>query len=290
MNIMIAQPIFDLYLPDRRETPVVFSSPHSGKDYPQSFLSRSALDERSIRSSEDAFVDVLFSQAPQLGAPLLASRVPRAFIDLNRSADELDPALIEGIVRAPHNPRVSSGLGVIPRVVANGRPIYRGKLPLREAHERLEQVWHPYHDALRHLLEESRALFGEAILLDCHSMPHEAIETHARSNQPRPDVVLGDRFGAAASRIVVEEIEAAFEEAGLRVARNAPFAGAYIAQAYGRPSRNQHVVQIEIDRALYMDEATIQPRADFAAFHQLITDVIARIAGGRAQSRPLAAE
>ena len=226
---MIAQPIFDLYLPDRRETPVVFSSPHSGKDYPQSFLSRSALDERSIRSSEDAFVDVLFSQAPQLGAPLLASRVPRAFIDLNRSADELDPALIEGIMRAPHNPRVSSGLGVIPRVVANGRPIYRGKLPLREAHERLEQVWHPYHDALRHLLDESRALFGEAILLDCHSMPHEAIETHARSNQPRPDVVLGDRFGAAASRIVVEEIEAAFVEAGLRVARNAPFAGAYIA-------------------------------------------------------------
>ncbi len=287
---MIAQPIFDLYLPDRRETPVVFSSPHSGKDYPQSFLSRSALDERSIRSSEDAFVDVLFSQAPQLGAPLLASRVPRAFIDLNRSADELDPALIEGIMRAPHNPRVSSGLGVIPRVVANGRPIYRGKLPLREAHERLEQVWHPYHDALRHLLDESRALFGEAILLDCHSMPHEAIETHARSNQPRPDVVLGDRFGAAASRIVVEEIEAAFEGAGLRVARNAPFAGAYIAQAYGRPSRNQHVVQIEIDRALYMDEATIQPRADFAAFHQLITDVIARIAGGRARSRPLAAE
>lgn len=287
---MIAQPVFDLYLPDRRETPVVFSSPHSGKDYPQSFLSRSALDERSIRSSEDAFVDVLFSQAPQLGAPLLASRVPRAFIDLNRSADELDPALIEGIMRAPHNPRVSSGLGVIPRVVANGRPIYRGKLPLREAHERLEQVWHPYHDALRHLLDESRALFGEAILLDCHSMPHEAIETHARSNQPRPDVVLGDRFGAAASRIVVEEIEAAFEEAGLRVARNAPFAGAYIAQAYGRPSRNQHVVQIEIDRALYMDEATIQPRADFAAFHQLITDVIARIAGSRARSRPLAAE
>lgn len=287
---MIAQPVFDLYLPDRRETPVVFSSPHSGKDYPQSFLSRSALDERSIRSSEDAFVDVLFSQAPQLGAPLLASRVPRAFIDLNRSADELDPALIEGIMRAPHNPRVSSGLGVIPRVVANGRPIYRGKLPLREAHERLEQVWHPYHDALRHLLDESRALFGEAILLDCHSMPHEAIETHARSNQPRPDVVLGDRFGAAASRIVVEEIEAAFEEAGLRVARNAPFAGAYIAQAYGRPSRNQHVVQIEIDRALYMDETRIAPLPEFAAFRQRLERVVAKITQYGAASQPLAAE
>ncbi|MCF1708339.1 N-formylglutamate amidohydrolase [Tabrizicola sp. J26] len=286
----MAQPAFDLYLPDRRDTPVVFSSPHSGKDYPLSLLSRSTLDERSIRSSEDAYVDVLFSQAPQLGAPLLAARVPRAFIDLNRSADELDPALIEGILRAPHNPRVSSGLGVIPRVVANGRPIYRGKLPLREVHDRLEQVWHPYHDALRTLLDESLNLFGEAILIDCHSMPHEAIETHARSNQPRPDVVLGDRFGAAASRIVVDEVEAAFEQVGLRVARNAPFAGAYITQAYGRPSRNQHVVQIEIDRALYMDEATIQPRADFADFHRLITDVIATIAGGRAQNRPLAAE
>ena len=289
-NIMLTQPAFDLYLPDRRDTSVVFSSPHSGKDYPPSLLARTALDERSIRSSEDAFVDVLFSQAPQLGAPLLAARVPRAFIDLNRSADELDPALIEGILRAPHNPRVSSGLGVIPRVVANGRPIYRGKLPLREAQDRLEQVWQPYHEALRKLLDESLAQFGEAILLDCHSMPHEAIETHSRSSQPRPDVVLGDRFGAAASRAVMDEVEAAFEEVGLRVARNAPFAGAYITQAYGRPSRNQHVVQIEIDRALYMDEATIQPRADFVAFQQLISGVIARIAGGRTRGLPLAAE
>jgi N-formylglutamate amidohydrolase len=281
---------FTLYRPHRRITPVIFSSPHSGRDYPAALLERTALDERAIRSSEDAFVDELFLAAPQIGAPLIAARVPRAFIDLNRAADELDPALIEGVARAPHNPRVNSGLGVIPRVVANGRPIYRGKIALREAQMRIERHWMPYHDALRALIDESLALFGEAVLIDCHSMPHEAIEAHARPGHPRPDVVLGDRFGAASGREVVEAVEAAFAEAGLRVARNAPFAGAYIAQAYGRPSRGQHVVQIEIDRGLYMDEGRVLRRPDFAAFQTLMTGVVARIAAIGGQAVPLAAE
>lgn len=281
---------FTLHLPDTRTTPVVFSSPHSGADYPQSFVSQSLLDRHTIRSSEDAFVDRLFSAAPDHGAPLLAARIPRAYIDLNRAADELDPAVIEGIDRAPHNPRVSSGLGVIPRVVAGGRAIYRGKLPRTEAELRIRQVWHPYHTTLKTLLDESLAQFGQAILMDCHSMPHEAIETHSRPGHARPDVVLGDRFGAAAARDVVDRIESAFAAAGLRTARNAPFAGAYIAQAYGRPSRNQHVVQIEIDRALYMDEARIEPRADFFEFQRLVTRVIADITAPHAGRMPLAAE
>ena len=282
---------FTLHLPDLRTTPVVFSSPHSGDDYPQSFVSQSLLDRRAIRSSEDAFVDRLFSAAPRFGAPLIAARVPRAYIDLNRAADELDPAVIEGIDRAPHNPRVSSGLGVIPRVVAGGRAIYRGKLSRAEAETRILRYWHPYHATLKTLLDESLAQFGEAVLIDCHSMPHEAIEAHARPGHPRPDVVLGDRFGAAAARDVVDRVEAAFAAAGLRTARNAPFAGAYIAQAHGRPSRRQHVVQIEIDRALYMDEARIQPRADFAQFQTLVTGIIAQItADSRPDARPLAAE
>jgi N-formylglutamate amidohydrolase len=155
---------------------------------------------------------------------------------------------------------------------------------------RIDTLWHPYHQALRTLIDESLSQFGEAVLIDCHSMPHEAIEAHARPGQPRPEVVLGDRFGAAASREVMELVESAFLEAGLRVARNAPFAGAYIAQAYGRPSRGQHVVQIEIDRALYMDEARIKRRADFAEFEALVAGVIARIAGFGRQSLPLAAE
>lgn len=284
------QDAYDLYLPDRRDTAVIFSSPHSGKEYPAAFLQASLLDRHVIRSSEDAFVDRLFAHAPQVGAPLIAARAPRAYIDLNRAADELDPAVIQGVDRVAHNPRVSSGLGVIPRVVAGGRAIYRGKLPLAEAEARLARHWFPYHDALKRLIDGSLAAFGKAVLIDCHSMPHEAIEAHARPGQPRPDVVLGDRFGAAAGREVVERIESAFARAGLRVVRNAPFAGAYIAQAYGRPSRGAHVVQVEIDRALYMDEARIEPLADFEAFRGLMAGVIAELAEIGRDRLPLAAE
>lgn len=281
---------FILHLPDRRETPVIFSSPHSGREYAPAFLAASVLDERVIRSSEDAFVDLLFDSAPLWGAPLLAARAPRAFLDLNRGADELDPAVIEGVGRSAHNPRISSGLGVIPRVVANGRPIYRGKLTRAEAEARLARWWHPWHAQLRGLIEESLSLFGEAVLIDCHSMPHEAIEAHARPGHLRPEVVLGDRFGAAAGREVMDRVEEAFRAAGLRVARNAPFAGAHIAQAYGRPARGQHVIQVEIDRALYMDEARVLPRADFEAFRALIGEVVADIAGIGREALPLAAE
>ncbi len=284
------RPPFLLHRPAVLRAPFVFSSPHSGRDYPARFLAESQLDALAIRSSEDAFVDELFADAPACGAPLIAARVPRAFIDLNRACDELDPALIEGLPRAPHNPRISSGLGVIPRVVANGRAIYSGRITRAEADARLAQAWHPYHNALRGLLDDATARFGRAVLIDGHSMPHEAIEAHARPGQPRPEVVLGDRFGAAAGREVVDRIEAAFEGAGLRVARNAPFAGAYIAQAYGRPSRNVHVVQVEIDRALYMDEARVERRPDFAAFRDLIGQVMAEITGTARRRLPLAAE
>lgn len=281
---------FTLHLPARPLTPAVFSSPHSGSVYPAEFLAASALDPLTLRSSEDAFVDDLFSAAPAFGAPLLSARVPRAWIDLNRAPDELDPALIEGVARTPHNPRISSGLGVVPRVVANGRAIYRTRLPRAEAEARLARAWHPYHAALRRLIDDAHARFGEAVVIDCHSMPHEAIEAHARPGLPRPDVVLGDRFGAAAGRDVIDRIEGAFLAAGLRVARNAPFAGAYIAQAYGRPSRGHHVVQVEIDRALYMDEARVERLPDFAAFRALVTGVVAEIAGHGRAAAPLAAE
>ncbi len=281
---------FTITHPDRRDTPVIFSSPHSGRHYSRAFLDQTLLDAQLIRSSEDAYVDQLFDSAPIYGAPLLSAVLPRAYLDLNRAPDELDPALIDGIARAPHNPRVSSGLGVIPRVVANGRPIYRGKLTLTEARHRIANVWHPYHNALRQLIDENQAQFGQAILIDCHSMPHEAIEAHARPGQTRPDVVLGDRFGAAAGREVMERVESAFAAAGLRVARNSPFAGAYIAQAYGRPSRGNHVVQVEVDRALYLDEARIELRADYAAFHALIAGVVAEISDIGRQIVPLAAE
>jgi len=260
---------------------MVFASPHSGRDYAWSFLRKTALDQHQVRSSEDAFVDELFEAAPRLGAPLLKAGAPRAYVDLNRSADELDPALIEGVGKLRHNPRV----------VANGRAIYRGKLPRAEAERRIEAYWRPYHEALSGQLDQAHLMFGQSVLIDCHSMPHEAMDSVVRMGAKRPEVVLGDRFGAAASDEVVSRIEAAFQAAGLVVVRNTPFAGAYITQRYGRPSRNRHAVQVEIDRALYMNEQLIRPNGNFENFKRLIEGVIADLTDiGRPKAAPLAAE
>lgn len=281
---------FDLIQPPQVLTGAVFASPHSGRDYPADLRAATVLDDCALRSSEDAFMDLLVGDAPRLGAPLLLARTPRAYVDLNRSVDELDPAVIDGVRRGPHNPRVTSGLGVIPRVVANGRAIYRGKLTLAQATARLDAHWHPYHAALRDLLARQQATFGTVVLLDCHSMPHEAIEGMAARGARAPDIVLGDRFGAAASPDVVDRIEMAFADEGLKVARNTPFAGAFIAQRYGRPAQGCHVVQIEIDRALYMDEATLTPRPDFNELRATMTRVMARIVDIARPAVPLAAE
>lgn len=282
---------YHLIQPEQRTTSVVFASPHSGRDYPWTFLRLTTLNEHSVRSSEDAFVDQLFESAPRFGAPLIKAGAPRAYVDLNRSADELDPALIEGVARQGHNPRVASGLGVIPRVVANGQAIYSGKLSMAEATHRIETYWRPYHAALQGQLDQAHQTFGQSILIDCHSMPHEAMDSVARRGVRRPEIVLGDRFGAASDGAVMDRIEAAFVRAGLVVTRNTPFAGAYITQAYGRPARGRHAVQIEIDRALYMNERLIRPNGNFEAFCTLMRGVIRDIAEiGRVEARPLAAE
>jgi N-formylglutamate deformylase len=282
---------YHLIQPAKRSTSVIFASPHSGRDYPDWFLDRICIDHCAVRSSEDAFVDRLFAAAPRLGAPLLHAGAPRALVDLNRGPDELDPALIEGVRAAGHNPRVASGLGVIPRVVANGQAIYHGKLTLAEARQRIETYWHPYHDALRAQVNLAHAAFGEAILVDCHSMPHEAMDAVPHVRGRRPDVVLGDRFGASADGAIVDRIEKIFTGAGFIVARNAPFAGAYVAQQYGRPAQARHAVQIEIDRRLYMDERGIRPNAQFLAVRARLRPVIASIVEiGRPAARALAAE
>lgn len=291
MNTTRDAQAYTLSSPERRTTSVVFASPHSGRAYPDAFLKRSDLNEKEVRSSEDAYVDQLLSDVPVYGAPLIVASAPRAFLDLNRAPDELDPALIEGVRRMSHNPRVASGLGVIPRVVANGRAIYRGKLTLTEAHRRISDHWRPYHDQLQTLLDQSMRTFGEAILIDCHSMPHEALENVGPPGATRPHIVLGDRFGASAAPAIVAQVEAAFTDAGFRVARNMPFAGAFITQHYGKPSRKQHAVQIEIDRALYMNEATLTPHDGFADFKSKLTVAIAGVAGiGRPMEDRHAAE
>ncbi|MEZ5776735.1 MAG: N-formylglutamate amidohydrolase [Paracoccaceae bacterium] len=281
---------YRLTMPDRRLTSVVFASPHSGRDYPAEFLASTVLGAASIRSSEDAFIDELLEPVAGFGAPLLAACAPRAYIDLNRAADELDPAVIEGARPGAHNPRVASGLGVIPRVVAGGRAIYRGKIPLSEAERRIAGCWHPYHDCLRQLMDGAHMLFGEAILIDVHSMPHEAMDSIAAAGARRPEIVLGDRFGATASRGIVDRIEAAFEAAGFHTVRNAPFAGAFITQTYGRPSRGHHAVQIEIDRSLYMNEREIRPNGNFRGFRAALSRILAEVAAIGQGELPLAAE
>jgi N-formylglutamate amidohydrolase len=281
---------YEVLHPERHTSCVVFASPHSGRDYPWSFLRKTVLDEHGIRTSEDAFVDRLFDCAPKFGASFLKAGAPRAFVDLNRSCDELDPALIEGVRRVGNNPRIASGLGVIPRVVAAGRSIYRGKISQAEAQGRIDTYWHPYHAMLQKLLDQAHQRHGQAVLIDCHSMPHEAMDGIAKGGMPRPDVVLGDRFGASAAGEVVDRLEAAFASAGFVVTRNAPIAGAYITQQYGRPSKGQHAVQVEIDRSIYMNEQLIRPNGNFEAVQAALRDVVqeaAQIGQGRV---PLAAE
>jgi N-formylglutamate amidohydrolase len=284
------EPIYALHLPDELTSCAVFNSPHSGSEYPEFFLSRTGLDMVVLRSSEDAFVDELFAAAPAAGAPLMCARVPRACVDLNRAADELDPALIAGASRRAMNPRVAAGLGVIPRVVAEGRPIMSGKLTLAEAERRIATYYQPYHARLAGVIEASRRGFGEAVLFDCHSMPHDALVSAPTVWGRRPNIILGDRFGASCARWVIDAASEVLSAAGFVVARNAPFAGGYITQHYGRPDRGVHALQIEIDRALYMDERTIERLPEFDEVRSRIGGAVAELAqiGGRAM--PVAAE
>ena len=280
---------FIIYEPAQLTSSIVFATPHSGRNYPLDFLDRIILDAHAIRASEDAFVDQLFLSVTAVGAPLLAALVPRAFVDLNRSCEELDPALIEGVRSTGSSARVTSGLGVVPRVVGAGRSIYHGKISMVEAQARLQDVWYPYHQRLQVLLDATRTKFGHVVLIDCHSMPHEAANPGLRS-KTSPEIVVGDRFGAAADLKVTECVQAAFTDAGFRVSRNMPFAGAYISQHYGKPKRGQHVIQIEIDRSLYLDEASIEPLSSFADFQTRLHTVIEKIAALEAGRDRIAAE
>ncbi|MDG1936415.1 MAG: N-formylglutamate amidohydrolase [Paracoccaceae bacterium] len=280
---------YEIRDPEVLLSPVVFSSPHSGRDYSKAFLKSSVLDSREIRSSEDAYVDKLIDFIIEIGAPLLLAKAPRAYVDMNRSSDELDPDLIEGVRNRGQNPRVNSGLGVIPRVVSNSRSIYRGKLTRAEADLRINNYWRPYHLALSQLLARAEQQFGYSLLVDMHSMPHEAIAYLGRL-QRCAQIVLGDRFGTSADLALVEIVETALAESGLCVSRNVPFAGAYITQNYGRPGQSRHVVQIEIDRSLYLDEGSVELSEDFHDFRKQIGTALSKIVQYTRNEAALAAE
>jgi N-formylglutamate amidohydrolase len=253
---LFARPI-RLVRPTAWKVPFLFASPHSGRCYPASLLERSRLDAVMLRRSEDAFVDELFEGSVVLGAPLLAAEFPRAYLDANRSMSELDAGMFGGRLSVPvdaPSPRVSAGLGVIPRIVRDGAEIYREKLEPLEADERLARLYRPYHQALCGLIEEARARFGVAVLIDCHSMP---------SALGAPDIVLGDRYGASAAPALTAAAEEAFACAGFKVARNTPYAGGHTTMHYGNVAGGVHALQIEINRGLYLDEEKIAKKPDF---------------------------
>jgi N-formylglutamate deformylase len=256
----LARAPFRLLRPACQLVPFVVASPHSGRIYPKRFLAQSRLPFDVLRRSEDAFVEELFSPVVGLGAPLIAARFPRAYLDVNRAPAEFDLGMFEGplpFAVDAASPRVHAGLGVIPRVVREGAEIYDQKLSTVEASRRLSLFYRPYHAALADLVEQTVSRFGLAVVVDCHSMPSAAAV---------PDIVLGDRYGVAASPVLVREAEQCFERQGFVVARNVPYAGGYTTQLHGHPNRDRHALQIEVNRALYMDEEAVRPSAGFTKF------------------------
>lgn len=272
------QPAFETIRPRRLVAPLVFNSAHSGRVYPDRFLAMTRLDHLSIRQSEDAWVDELFARAPHLGAPMLRAHFPRAYLDVNREPWELDPAMFVEPLSDRFNttsPRVAAGLGTLARVVAENKPIYRDRLTLDDARMRIEGIYHPYHSALQKLLSEAISAFGVAILIDCHSMPRIT----RSAERAAPDIVLGDRYGTTCAPALVDLVETIFAGAGLKVARNRPYAGGFATRSYGRPQHGVHALQIEISRHLYMNEATLAKNDGFDATKALVERLILSLIG-----------
>jgi N-formylglutamate amidohydrolase len=272
-------PPFTILAPETQTSPFVLCSPHSGRAYPRRFLAQSRLDPHALRKSEDCFVDELFSGAAALGAPLIAARFPRAYLDVNREPYELDPELFGEPLPDFANTqsvRVVGGLGTIARIVADGEEIYRNRLSVKEALERVDRLYLPFHAALAQLLEDTRRQFGYAILVDCHSMPSALM---AQAGGPRPDFVIGDRFGAACDGRLTRFAREAIAGLGYDVQLNRPYAGGYITEHYGRPSRGMQAIQLEINRGLYLDETTLKPTARFAILKNNLTTLASRLFG-----------
>ena len=256
-------PACEIHLPQEQTVPFVFNSPHSGRFYPPEFLASTCLDRNDIRRSEDLLVDRLFAPVVRLGAPLMSAVYPRAYLDVNREPYELDPKMFAGRLPSFANVRslrVAGGLGTIPRVVSDTASIYNGPLPVEEALDRIERIYRPYHDTLRRLLAQTHVAFGIAVLIDCHSMPSNI---RGGGNRLRPDFVLGDRFGTSCMAELTDRAAATLHKLGYTVCRNKPYAGGFITEHYGRPARGLHALQIEINRALYMDEYDLTPHAGF---------------------------
>ena len=263
-------PPYEVLEPADTAGPVLFNSPHSGSTYPRDFLAASRLDMATLRRSEDSFVDELIAGVVERGFPLMHAHFPRCFVDVNREPYELDPRMFEGRLPSFANTRsmrVAGGLGTVARVVGDAQEIYDRRIPVDDALRRIESLYKPYHRSLRRLFTKLHRDFGAAVLVDCHSMPSTAGH---KDERPRPEFVLGDRYGTSCVGVVSETVEQTLRSHGYSVSRNKPYAGGFITEHYGNPAAGLHAIQLEINRALYMDERRY---ARSAAFAQLAADL-----------------
>src|SRR5665213_2803313 len=247
-------PPYEIIEPERYDAPVVFNSPHSGSIYPRDFLSVARLDIATLRRSEDSFVDELVAGVVERGYPLMRAHFPRCYVDVNREPYELDPRMFEGRLPSFANTRsmrVAGGLGTVARVVGEAQEIYGQRIPVEDAIRRIEGLYKPYHRALRKLFTKLHRDFGAAMLIDCHSMPSTAGH---KDERPRPEFVLGDRYGTSCVGVVAETVEKTLRTLGYNVSRNKPYAGGFITEHYGNPAAGLHAIQLEVNRGLYMDE------------------------------------
>ena len=269
----------EINAPTGGRVPLVFASPHSGRAYPPEFLAASRLDKRAIRRSEDSFVDEIFAAAPAHGAPLLKACFPRAFVDPNRQAFELDPAMFDDVLPAHVNTtsaRVKAGLGTIARVVGDGQPIYGKMLEFSEVERRIRDHYRPYHRALAHLIEETQARFGFCVLIDCHSMPSAATS----GGSGGVDVVLGDNLGRACAPALSQWLSDQLGDLGFSVRRNRPYSGGFTVGHYGNPGGGVYAIQIELNRALYMNEKSLRRLPGLADLAARMDRLIAALAAG----------
>jgi len=271
---------FDVLNPSRQTVPFVFASPHSGRVYPDAFIAAARLDPVTLRRSEDAFLDELFAAAPYFCAPLLRAHFPRAYVDPNREAFELDPAMFQDRLPSHCNttsPRVKAGLGTVARVVTSGEEIYRGKLSYADALDRIERLYKPYHAELARLIAETRRRFGTCVLIDCHSMPSIGGPMDQDPGLRRVDMVLGDAHGTSCAPAVTETAERILTSLGFAVARNLPYAGGYTTRHYGQPHEGVHALQVEINRALYMDERAVARGPGLPALAETLARFVERM-------------
>jgi len=276
-------------MPAEQTAPVVFASPHSGRDYPDVFAKASRLDALMLRRSEDAFVDRIFGAAPDAGAPLIRALFPRAFIDPNREPFELDPYMFTGPLPDYVNtrsPRVQAGLGTVARVVTSGEEIYSDKLDFAETLRHIERLYKPYHAELERLVNATRDKFGFCVLIDCHSMPSVGGPMDNDPGLRRVDFILGDSFGSACAPAVIRTVESTLKEMDYAVVRNTPYSGGFTTRHYGDPGNGVHALQIEINRVLYMDEILVEETAGLNDLSSNMETLIRALTSAMADADP----